>query len=301
MRITGDEMHEAMGEEEEKDDDEFKTVEGSPVIQERKDDDNDDDPQGQKVAVGSSRSEEYKLEIANLNQERERLLNEVQEYERAFPNMKQEFSDKIQQLENTMGLMNTDFDFLRDIERSAKADYEQLTQEYESNLQEVENLRLNKHQTEIEIENIKRSYDNELERLGNNYSNAMQDNQNTITDLKSNYEEQIQNMQSQIQMKDNAEVGVQNLRQQLERERYMTNELKQRYSELERNMNREAGILGNQINNMKSEKDYEIENLKSQINQAAGERGIMESQYQKLLKEKSQLHELIQHKDHDIQ
>lgn len=94
---------------------------------------------------------------------------------------------------------------------------------------------------------------------------------------------------------------VENLKQQLERERYTTNKLKHKYNELERNINREAERHESQKNTIASEKDFEINELQRQIDQTIGERRIIESQYQKLLKKNEELHELLQHKDHDIE
>ena len=121
------------------------------------------------TATEGKNSDDYKLELAFLVSKKEKLMEEIGNYELELPRMEKYRLE----LEHHLKELQEGVDLLRHTEDSAKKDLKDLENEYESQKKEIENMgierkdlkeRLQKLKIQVEHEkekeNWKRLYDN---------------------------------------------------------------------------------------------------------------------------------------------
>ena len=133
MRVTGEELMRA---------EEDKGIEDIHLHKDRRDDEDEDHPgdEGFFSPARSNRSEIYKQEIDHLRDENKSLRKNLDEFLKAYPELSlkaTEIEQNNQRLEFNLKQLEEENTFLKDIEETAKRDFDTLKSEYDQKVEEL--------------------------------------------------------------------------------------------------------------------------------------------------------------------
>ena len=157
----------------------------------------------------SKKSDDYRLEIANLNNEKDKLSKELRSLKVELP----KYNNYIKELGANVGGYRGGVDYLKQIEDSGSKDYEYLKREYVQQKTELDQLGFGTRELENALKQLKDKYDQDIIDQIQKYNDVKQEAIQEINDLKRNYEQQIDRIKSDahnvIQEKDNIINGLQ--------------------------------------------------------------------------------------------
>jgi len=83
-------------------------------------------------------SDEYRLEMALLKSERDKLINEMEKYKIEIPKLE----DINNELVNKLEKMQEEIEFLKGIEKSTEKDYQELRKRYDEQIEDANKMGL---------------------------------------------------------------------------------------------------------------------------------------------------------------
>ena len=244
MRVTGEELMRA---------EEDKGREDIPLHKDRK----DDDDEGFFSPARSQRSEIYKQEIDHLRDENRGLRRDLDEFIKTYPELTQnatEIEQRNQRLEFNLKQLEEENTFLKDIEETAKRDFDALKSEYDQKIEELRRTSGSNRQLHEQMNDLKIHYNSEIDRIKGFYQASQNEAKIEIDNLIRKYNIEIndfrlahERLEKNLTDKDR---NIRDLNYNLNSEQAKTRDLGQQmqniYSEkqeLERNLTNEIQLL----------------------------------------------------------
>ena len=297
MRVTGEEIMRAEEEDEGRED--------RPSHKERRDDD-DDNPLGNDVAFNlgiSITSEIFKQEIDHLRDENKSLRKNLDELLKAYPEISlkaTEIEHNNQKLEFNLKQLEEENTFLKDIEETAKRDFNTLKTEYDKKIEELRRTSSSNRQLQEQMNDLKLDYNAEIDRIKGFYQSSQNEAKSEIDNLIRKHNTEInefklahEKLEKNITDKDR---NIRDLNYNLNNEQAKTRDLGQQMQniyrekqELERNLMNEIQMLNQRLSEQQSNftqmRQQEIINLNQSINQLNAEKQEKDNLYNNLYNE----------------
>ena len=152
--------------------------------------------------VSRKNSDDYRLEIALLESEKEKLMKEIEAYKHEVPLLEKHNQDLVQRSRK----LQEEVDLLRDVESSAKKDYEDMKNEYENQKKEIENMGLEKKDLNKHLRELKIKHREEIDEWKRVYKIVVEESRVNIEDYSKAYEMEIRKLQNEIKgLRENTE------------------------------------------------------------------------------------------------
>ena len=254
-------------------------------------DDNDDvDNEHFYSPARSNRSDLYKDEILNLREMNQNLRREIEEIVKINPKLTSEYDQRLKLQEEQINMIIQENDMLRDIEETSKRDLDNLKQEYSQKIAELEHTESSNIRISEQIKNLKLSHNEEVNRIRRFYETSANEQQDEIQQLftkhkmeseefKKAYLNLEKNNRDLVFNYENERRKVKDLEDQLQR-------LNEERFALERNLTDEIRSLkyelNEQRNNFSQIRQQEINRLNESINQITAQKQQIELQYNQL-------------------
>ena len=143
--------------------------------------------------VSRKNSDDYRLEIALLESEKEKLMKEIEAYKHEVPLLEKHNQDLVQRSRK----LQEEVDLLRDIESSAKKDLKDMKNEYEYQKKEIENMGLEKKDLKERLQKLKIKHEEEKQNLKTNYETAADELRKDISELHKAYGKKISDINTE--------------------------------------------------------------------------------------------------------
>ena len=271
-----------------------------PLHKEHRDDDDYAGDEGFFSPARSQRSEIYKQEIDYLRDENKGLRKNLDEFLKAYPELTRnaaEIEQHNQRLEFNLKQLEEENTFLKDIEETAKRDFNALKSEYDKKLEELRRTSSGNRQLQEQMNDLKLDYDAEIDRIKGFYQSSQNEAKSEIDNLIRKHNVEIndfriahERLEKNITDKDR---NIRDLNYNLGNEQAKTRDLGQQMQnlhkdkyELERNLTNEIQLLNQRLSEQQSNFSYmrqqEIINLNQSITQLNAEKQEKDTMYNNL-------------------
>ena len=168
MRVVGEAMMKEEEEEEEQED-----VQDMSLHKDRRGDD-DDEPGNDEFfsPAQSERSERYKEKIDYLKEVNRGLRKDLDEFIQTYPDLSKradEIEQRNQKLEFNLKQLEEENNYLKDVEETAKRDFNALKSEYNQKIEELRRTSSNNRQLQEQIDDLKMDHNSEIDRIKSFY------------------------------------------------------------------------------------------------------------------------------------
>ena len=258
-----------------------------------------DDTQGNEQFFSptrSQRSEVYKEQLEYLLNENTELKRGLDDIIKTYP----EIDQRNQQLELNLKKLEEENNLLKDIEETAKRDFNALRSEFDQKIQELRRTSTSNRQLQEQINDLKLDYNAEIDRIKSFYQASQNEAKSEIDDLIRKHKSEIndfrlahERLEKNITEKDR---NIRDLNYNLNNEQAKSRDLGQQMQniyrekqELERNLMNEIQMLNQRLSEQQSNfsqmRQQEIINLNHSISQLNAEKQEKENQYNNLYNE----------------
>ena len=277
-------------EEEEEEEEEY-----TPLLHKKKDDDDDNDNEDEMIygtPKGRKSSDDYKLEIAKLTNEKDQLINDL-EKNKAVADL--EYIN--QQLKDKLEDFGKEIEYLKQIENSAEKDYRDLKTEYNKQVEDIHNMNYSNKELKKVLEENQRKYDEEIKRFTQAYETSRAEAAQEIEHIKKEYENKLKQMKTENydlkQRSNEKDNEIKNLYQSMDDGNRIANQIqgelntyKKKYHDLEAQRNKDLQSLNQKMQqqegNFEATRQAEI----SQLSQALERLEAEKNTYINQIKEK---------------
>ena len=263
----------------------------------------DDDDEGLFSPARSQRSVIYKQEIDHLRDENKSLRKNLDELLKAYPELSlkaTEIEQSNQRLEFNLKQLEEENIFLKDIEETAKRDFNALKFEYDQKIEELRRTSSSNRQLQEQMNDLKIHYNSEIDRIKSFYQASQNDANTQIEDLIRKHNTDIndfklahERLEKNLTEKDR---NIRDLNYNLNNEQAKTRDLgaqmqnldKEKHK-LEKNLTNEIQLLNQRLSEQQSNfsqmRQQEIINLNNSITQLNADKQEKENLYNNLYNE----------------
>ena len=255
-----------------------------PYFSKPKDDDNDDEKGMNIQRPPRKTSDDYRLEIAVLESEKDKLMEELEKYKVEIP----ELADINRKLVERLKEMQEEIDVIKGVDNSLEKEYQELRKIYDQQLKDIENMGYTNRELIEERKRIYNEYKEKVEEMEILHNEAKTESQREMEDIREKYDNEIKDLKEQLRNKSNE---IQDLYkdnfskdERIDSLQSELNAIKDKYNKKERELNTEIvklnELLQQQDIQYHSTKAAEIINLNLIIQNLEGEKNglLMEMQ-----------------------
>ena len=263
----------------------------TPLLEKKRNDDDSDEEMMFGTPKGRKSSDDYKLEIARLTNDKEQLIKHL---EKNTTVADLEFIN--QQLREKLENFGREIEYLKQVEDSAEKDYRNMKIEFNKQVEEIYDMKLTNKELKKKLEENQKYYDEEIRRYAEVYESSRTEAAQEIEYIKKNYEKELKQLKYEYlnlkQTQKEKDIEIKNLYQSMDDGNRIANQIqdelntyKKKYHDLEAQRNKDLQNLNQKMRQQEGSFEATRQSEISQLSQTLERLEAEKNQYQSKISE----------------